>query len=475
MAASMAKKGTRTGATWVVALLLAGTLAGLCGAGEAVPDAVLRDMALRKFAPAAKALENIVAAQPANQAAWFFLAKARNRMGQSRKALEALAHVTEPGRAAADVHRERGIAHFGLGEADKAMAELKQAGPDDSEAWFVRGLVALRLGQKDDAKLALAKARNDPLFKKQAQQALDSLEPGKAPPPKAPRRWQLDLTVGVAYNDNVTLRAKEAVQNPAERANRAAMAVSMGLNGSYLIYHEGPTRVRALFALSWVQYEELHDFDHIDTQVGIEVQRQFEGWRARIRPTIRQAWVDGEGYVTALIIPISAEKPLTPWCSLQGNYTLRYEDYHFATPRAEDIDGVTHHFELGLGLRTLNGVLSGECALTHDRSNAQGDSMRYHAWGAQAGVHARILPRLVFHTNYAYRRPRYFHPNIRSMAFPAEKRRDACDFWSLSLDYLVRANQKVSLYYIRLNNRSNIPRFFRYTQDVVGVTYTYGF
>ena len=101
--------------------------------------------------------------------------------------------------------------------------------------------------------------------------------------------------------------------------------------------------------------------------------------------------------------------------------------------------------------------------------------MRYHAWGVQAGVHARILPRLVFHTNYAYRRPLYFHPNIRSMAVPAEKRRDACDFWSLSLDYLVRANQKVSLYYIRLNNRSNIPRFFRYTQDVVGVTYTYGF
>ncbi len=134
---------------------------------------------------------------------------------------------------------------------------------------------------------------------------------------------------------------------------------------------------------------------------------------------------------------------------------------------------MTHHFEIGPRLWTRDGRVSGRLGVFYDRSRPQGSSVRHDATGCFAGVAVVLLPRWTLKSTFIYREPRFRHANIRHPS--GARRHDYTKRFYAALAYRLRRNQEVELYYSRLDNNSNIDRFYEYEQDQVGVFYRYAF
>jgi hypothetical protein len=160
---------------------------------------------------------------------------------------------------------------------------------------------------------------------------------------------------------------------------------------------------------------------------------------------------------------------------LQGAYAFRWDAYRFTTLPQENLDGITHHFELGPQFRCGGGKRVGRLALTYDRAHPDGTSMRYRAWGARAQFAASVGSDLRLDLSFTHRDPRYTDPNVRDQAFPARRREDVTNAWHVALTRQLSPRNEITLFYSRLHNHSNIPAFFAYKQEQFGVTYRCAF
>lgn len=450
--------------------LLSALSADTSGSPAAVPDQVVGRIASGKYAEAIADLHKILLKDERNGVAWYHLGLAYNRLALYAKAGDALARAAIHGSGSPELRRELGIALAGQGKPKEAMEHLRQARPDDAEAAYARALVAHQLGRVDEAKEALVTAQRDSAFKDRATKFLSDIESGRA---SMQKRWRLQLTLGTAWNTNVTYRPQEAVRAVGERADRQAPSGTLAFDGGYTLWQQGPARVDATFSLSEVQYRHLERFARTNMSVGLEMTREFEGWRAWATPMVQKGLVDHDNYRTAFALSLGLEKPLASWCSVQGNYALNAAHYHFRAIKDEELDGATHHFAIGPRLWTPGGRLAGYAQVTFDEARHAGDAMQHKALGAELGVNVKLLSTLGLNSSLTLLRPDYTKKNLRH---PTNlKRADRTAIWYTALVYQLRKNQQIELFYSYVHNHSNIRRFYKYDQRQIGMYYRYMF
>jgi len=409
-----------------------------------IPRSVLSDISGRRETRAIKALFEIVRKEPANKAAWFLLGAAYNRLGLHARAEQYLGRAAALGADSPGLHREMGIALAGQKKADEARQHLDLADPRDPLAARTRAFMAR------------------PAWRRAARES-----EGK---------WGFHLTLGTAYNDNVTLRADEAIRVPGERAGTRAMGLTVGLRAERRLWREGADRVRAVFGFGHTRYDDLHEFSPTDLTAGLELSRRTPDYAVWALPVIRQSYTHDESYCTSLALPLGGEVRLASCCALGAGYTLRWDDYHFREAlRDERLDGLHHRLAMGPRFWTADGRLGCRTVVTYDRNHAAGDSMRYRAWGTEVGANYRVHPRVTLLGSWSYRKPRYLHDNVRSPAAALEPRRDTTHTFYVGVAWRMQENQRAVLYYSRQTNHSNIPAFYEYDQNAVGVSYHIAF
>ena len=443
----------------------------------AVPDSVSKAMAAGEYAKAAEQLLEIVKKEPRNAQAHYLLGKTCNHLRQYRRAEMALAVAVRLGLRTPDVQREVGIALAGLRSYELAIERLRRARPDDARAAYARALVALKLGLEDESKSALEIAMRDPKYRARVQRLVGAARPSLPLrlPQEADRKWRLQLGLTAGYDDNVTLRADEAIRDPSERAGKNSWLATLSLNAGYELWTDGTKTLEAQGAFSDTRYEALERWDVTHASLGLALSRRTPNWIASISPSAQRMWVDHNVYRTRLVVPMNAERRLASWCSFGGTYRVDIEEYHFHPDLHEDLDGLRHHVDIGPRFWTPGGRVSFRIAGTWDASQATGEYMQYRALGGSAGMQVRLHEKWKLGTFLSYRHPRYEHRTPRHPTRPIKARRDWETYFHAELAYDVAPKHQIALTYWHLNNSSNIPRFYEYDQDHVAVSYRYSF
>jgi len=443
-------------------------------------DTLIREaistIARGEYRQAIDTLRKTTQADPSSAPAWYFLGLAYNRLGFYKDARNSLVEAGILGMRLPELDRELGIAFSGEGDYQKALEHLQNASPDDKEAAYMRGFVALKLGMVDQAKKDLEIAKDDPLFHEKSKKLLLQLSDVKKVPPTQ-KKANFYVTFGGAYTDNATLRPDEAISIPGESEKGRDYSLSWGVRGSYLLLDQENTQLDMFVDVYQTYYRELSHFDATDLSTGIEARYTIPEGVVWIRPTFLQRWLGWDSYLSSFVLPMGAEMTgpeiFGIQTALKKTYTYSHNNYHFGSTGKESLDGHSHRFTFGPKFSTPDQKINLNIGLLRDIREPKGTSMRYDAWGLLVGFNIWLLPQLNINTSYSYREPRYKNSNIRSLS--GRKRRDSENVFSVSSSLWVWKNQEISFYYQFLDNRSNIPVFYEYCQNTYGLFLRYHF
>ena len=434
-----------------------------------LPDQILGHMVKGHHPEAIRLLLEASRADPGNPVAWYCLGRAYNDSGLHGLAAEALLQSLKLGAASPYIRREIGIALAGLGRHQEAMGHLEHAPPDDARTAYFRGIVAYRLGRVTDAHKALARAEQDPVLKNRARRAREWIDARQA----ESKKWHLQLTLGTSWNTNATYLPHNAAIAAGDPDDREAPTATLALDARYDLYESDTTDVYGLFSFYETKYRHLEDWDQTGVMLGAYAVRRFDGWRAWAMPNVQKTLIDHDNYSTAFVLPVGVVKPITSWCEVEGNYTLRGSHFHWRAGKDEELDGATHHFAFGPTLWSPGRRIRAWAQLTFEEARPQGDMMQYKAFGVDLGARASLHRKVDVKSTLSLQRPDYTKPNTRHET--GLKRADRWAAWYTALIYKLTDRQQIELFYSYIHNHSNIRASYKYDQRELGLNYRYTF
>lgn len=427
-----------------------------------------------EYRQAIETLNMVIKDNPSSSLTWYYLGFSYNRLGFYKEACNSLIEAAILGMQTPELYRELGIAFSGQQKYQKAWEYLLKAKPDDTQAAYMRGFVAIKLGMIEEAKKELRTAGTDPLYRNKTENLLTELDRS---PVKKQKKARFSVTAGGLYSDNVSLRPDEAISVPGEHKDMNDYAFSWDVDGSYLLMDKNNTQLDLFLNVFETYYRDLTLFDTTGLTTGIEARYTLPEWRAWIRPTFFQEWLGWDSYLSSFALPLGGEirgpKLFGLLTTLRKTYTYCNNTYHFGSVGKERLDGHVHRFTLGPTFSTPDRKINFSVGMSSDIRETKGTSMRYNALGLLVGCDVWLLPMLNVRTSYTYREPHYKNANIRSAL--GRKRKDSENIFSVSTSLWIRQNQELNFYYQFLDNRSNIPVFFEYDQNTYGLYYRYYF
>lgn len=453
-------------------------------------------------------LEPFVRENPKHARAWYLLGYARNRVLLWESAREALTRVRELGGSSPALFRELGMAELGLGNAERALELLRNAPKDDADAAFARARAHLMLRNYERALEALDETiRLHPPIEAharllraralaalgRAREAQEELERGlplargtELEAPYRTLRSRLEeapgergllfgsITLGLQYNDNVLLLADDAALVPPELSDQRDGVAYAHVRLESDLARAGET-VFGLSAQGYLsQPFDLDTFDVADLLLAARISTRAGPWSFEARGGAGYTWLDADSFRRTWLATGSVG--LQPSESWEFALTYTFQDLDLLAPALfpeEDRDGLYHSLSLGSTLRLAEGRLALGLRGLREWADAEGSSVRYRSWGAEASVAWRFAPRWTARLAGRWREIDYTGDNIRNgFTEPREDRE-----WRVSgaVSWRIAEHWAIALDGQHLRNESNLPSFFEYTQNVAGISATYLF
>ncbi|BBK30922.1 uncharacterized protein DUF560 [Stella humosa] len=276
------------------------------------------------------------------------------REGRFAEAIGRLAPLAAQHKDDVLVRRYLGLSYYGLkryGEAAATLEEAARIEPGNATTWLYLGLSRYAQGRYPAAAEALAKAealepdaRSAAVARSFRETMTRFTTERTVPAAPQPRRWSLTGQAGIAYDDNVPLRAGQA---PGARAGARTFQSAWG---GYDIIQDGGWRLRGegFGYLSQNLRGALNEYDQITVEAAIDLSYQATIWGMPARPGLRYAyqpaWEGGSEYSQSHAVTASLVlQPLDD--------TISYLFYRYGREDYAD-DGVQRRFtsrDLGSG------------------------------------------------------------------------------------------------------------------------------
>ncbi len=395
------------------------------------------------------------------------------------KSFETLEQV-DPGRA--KVHYYRGRILQRQGKRSEAAAELEKAVALDPhlalEVHYETGVVSYQGGDLETARKAFQNVMTISPESEAARSAVDFLEKIEAEEIKR-KRWDLRLSLGVQYDDNVIL---EPNQGPA-----AGRTITDEEDLSGLVYLRG--RYEWLNTPLWsgrMEYGLYQNFHRDDILEDFNIQNHqfiFNGGRRIGRSELilqyelQYALLGGDTFLfkqaigPRLIFPES-KRHLTEFSYQFG--AKRFNDIEGLFPNNSERDVRTHkggftHYYIFESKGNLHGGYSFQREIAGGRPNEDDWTFSGHRWAA-----GFVLPpwrRLTLAVDAEYVVRLFDHENQQP---PNEKRDDREFLTILTLSRSFGERFDLSVQYLHQQNRSNIP-LFEYDRNIYGMIATIKF
>ncbi len=336
--------------------------------------------------------------------------------------------------------------------------------PDNQEINREYGIALAGLGQYQNALKYIQKANvNHPRTTK-ALLGIKYLLASKTSPAKP---FSFELSFGAYHDSNVILYPDNDGQPSSfQKPVKDSMAISFGLNTRYV---PDTDWLQSIYLdLSHIEYPGISNYDqngihlglstNLSDNINIQVQNKFDITNSEFRSYI-------------LSIPISVKFPVSDDLILTGRFTPEY-NFQFYNPQLEAEDGSGPGYQLGLfaNQKLFNDKAWLTLGVTYDITTPHGKSMEYKALGLNAAALIKINKQIDFSIGIIFREPKYKNGNVRSTTNVKRKDSFFNVYSAIKYSYKIgKLAQSLELFYSYINNDSNIPTYYEYKQNKVGL------
>lgn len=459
------------------------------------------DLAAQRYGEALKKFREAARLDPADPEAFFFQGVALNRLGRYVEALVQLEQSVKLGGQHPDLAFEKGWSLVGLKrwqEAIEPLEDYEKAHPGRGQTSEFLGRANLALGHLGKAETALNEAlRRDPALKPTVQLYLALLDherygPDEAAPHlerllrEAPeslfsrtlrsrierlslqpeRPWQLALSGGGGYNDNVT-GVGGNVLLPGEIAGLPSAFARFTLDGSYSWRWSRADSLSVSYSFLSDTYSDLPTLDLLDHLWRADY---FHAFGSRVAGSLRLSdefsLLGGESFRNQPGARPALGFRLADWAVSEAAYNFMRPDYYFPTPPVQDRDARTHTVSFTQFLSPAGGRVQVRVGYFHTWNHADGDDFDYQTDGVFGAVSARLFWKLEADLSYTRTFDRYKSPN--SLAGPMGfefARRDDVELVAVQLTRPVTEWLRAYARYNFARAASNVT-FYDYDQNV---------
>jgi tetratricopeptide (TPR) repeat protein len=478
----------------------------------------LCELRLRRYGDAVESLEAAVAAAPDRADLELALAMARFHADDVAGAAQALA-AAKALESDAEYQLYAGMVRLAQGDAAGAAAALERARSLDAArvepvASYYLGLALAARQEREQAGAALRRvtdawAGTD--WSTEAARALARLEQGEG------RMLWGAVGAGVAYDDNVALRGRDAPL-PRDISGEDDVLGVWTANAGAELWKWGGGTLGAMASYRGTTHVELSDFDaHFPSATLWLDQALGASLNGRLRYDFGYAWEGGHPFVSTNGLLGSLERGWGRFGRTEVFAQGYFDDYYFSSDDVVDgpaagpgspcadptapcgpagLDehharerdgtgvsvGIAHTLPLSLEALWLRGAsLSGGYRYTVFDSD--GREYSYDAHELHLGFAATLPAALVLDVVAAYTLRPYRHPStfpdpndvVDGVEYPLShaKRDEATTRFELGLSRSFGDHTSVSVTYRYLDNHSNVD-VFDFDQNVVGVSITLG-
>jgi hypothetical protein len=220
------------------------------------------------------------------------------------------------------LHFNIGVAAYRLGNYERAEAAFKVVANTPAMAglaYYNLGLVELKRNDPTAAKRWFSRVESATADPKLQQLAAARL--GEVAPPSSDHAWFGYAGVGIGHDDNVALVSNSdvlGISDTADNFAEAQLALSTPLGDSWRV--DG--------ALTFVDYQDLNDFDQLGLQGGGRYRWNIGEWNNDAGLQVAYTMLDGSGFETRRALYVQTSRALSSDVTMRGRY------------RFSDIDGL---------------------------------------------------------------------------------------------------------------------------------------
>lgn len=377
---------------------------------------------------------------------------------------------SEPGQAM--VYYYRGLIHYRLGEHDRAPAQFLKAISLDPAlslvSHYYSGLSYYKEGIFEEAKEAFEEViRLDPRsdLAVSAQEYLNELKKV----PKAQKKWDLSLSLGVQLDSNVILEPSDS-RAAAEIADEEDTRYLIYFTGGYRLSDREPWHVGTGYSFYQSIHQDLEEFDTTSHDLRVYGWYNRERYQARLHYNYNYILVGDNKYlslhgVNPLLNILWEKKQMT-----QLQYRFQSKDFLDSDqfPANSQRDGNNHligltqfyFFAKEGNLRT---------GYSYDRDSTDGEDWDYqgHRLFVGLGLPPVIGVKLDLIAEFY---PRAYE-NPHSLSPEGDKRDDRYQAYTLALTRDFTKHLALSFQYLYSKNDSNLP-IFEYDRTIYSFTIT---
>ena len=351
------------------------------------------------------------------------------------------------------------LAHLKLGNTEKGHAALRLLSERSSaarEARYAEPILAFL----------------DGALRPGSQEGNRTQAAGTAPPPqrREEKPWSLFLSMGMEYDDNVSLIPDSTVTLPEGISSRGAWRFVTSAGGSWEFLRTRAHRMEVDLSYSGTGNRHLSSFDVDTVSLGVPWRYTFAPFQVRLSPRISQTWVASERYSWSWgLSPGFSYQPVR-WTWTDLNVSLSESSYFKAPPDSEeDRDALSQWVGLQQSFSFPDLLLAGKTSFfsvgaSFDANQADGSAYDNRALGGSLVFQQGLWWDMTLLAQGSYREIHYENPHVRSPE--GEKRSD--DEVSASVRLFKKIRNDFTLYagYRWYENDSNLSRFYEYQSDV---------
>lgn len=475
------------------------SLAGNSPAGVSSLDRGLDLFRSEQYQSALPLFSQVVADDPTNGEALYYLGVTQLRLGKPADAILSLeeAAVLEPD--IKSLHFNLGLAYYKLDVYSSAVSEFNLAIQQDSEngvlyffkglaeqaqnryrqsiasfnqaqqrypeyrqlSNFYIGLAHYKGGNISDAKEAFNSTINvDPNSEtaKSAREFLDILQVEA----ESAKPWWVKLGTGYQFDDNLTSQPQDVV------AGLEDHAVFFELNTGYRFFERGPYNAEVSYDLYQSIYEDANQFDSQSHTVGLSGNREFKNWDAGIDYSFNRNLLGGQDFLD--MNRFSPRVGLSFWDNMYTAISYAYTLKDFLQGTNDGRDAHNHN----IGFDHYYFLLGGQAYLSAGyhiiEENTTSDQFDYFGQQFTGAAKTPLFLGIDFRAHYQYFQKDYKHlsPSVGAERF--DSRHTVNLTWTR--DLLFGIEGKVRYQYI--NSSSNYVSV-DFEENIVSVGISYEF
>ncbi|MBI2926942.1 MAG: tetratricopeptide repeat protein [Verrucomicrobia bacterium] len=459
------------------------------------------DMAAQRYTEALKKFQEAARLDPADPEAFFFQGVVLNRQGRHAEALAQLEQSAKHGGKHPDLTFEKGWSLLGLKrwqDASEQLEDYAKAHPGRGQTSEFLGRTNLALGHLGKAESAFNEAlRRDADLKPTVQLSLALLEHERYGPEEARQQlegllreapeslvsralrsrierltlrpekpWQLTLSGGGGYNNNVTGVGQSALL-PGEIAGKPSAFARFTLDGSYAWRWSRADSLAVSYSFLSDTYSELPQLDLLDHFWRVDYAHAFGSRVAgSLRLSDEYTLLGGQSFRNQPGVRPALGFRLADWAVSEVAYSFMCPDYYFAAPPIQDRDAQTHTVSFTQYLSPWGERVQLRVGYFHTWNQADGDDFDYQSDGVFGAVRARLFWELEADASYTHTFDRY--TNLNSLAGPMGfefARRDGVDLVTAQLSRPLTKWLRAYARYSFNRVASNVT-FFKYDQHI---------